>query len=1057
MAGDFPPESGEELTGIVRGDIGDPLSSPDLTTQPDLATNLSPWESPLRQAASASQLRARPLPSSSPTRAAEPEKPVTPSFAVWRSPASFGSPRVQSDVEAPSPVVSGVQEGLVRRATQPISRAVLGAGAVDGLLATRDDKKPPTREPWQEPLVAGSTCSGKTNAMGWSPSLAEWDATASCGCSSCGGPSVPETRKDAVEINLHAEAKSSDWMSTFTSQNICPFCGNNKSHEEFHQSDFYKKNILGTFRRFVNMGRLLSTDNVDCMDIASYNPPAALAEIEKFKTDASQKVFDPSDTFNSSPNAQPRPPGGTDNYISNLFRTSSVINDPGINLRHVHGVIAEKNIRGDQEKFRTIFTRETKGGGQNSSIVYNSKEQDELWKFGVVKYFFFDPNDYGYSQMESFTKWPSLEKNLVLQAMKEWEDITNGSIRFVEFPIGVQLMYAPSIVRGSAHGAADLKVGPKPTNSQFLGTARHELGHIIGLAHEQQRADLSTFIQVLYTPGGKENFQYALTQNIIGPFNPRSLMMYGSTLQSCLIEDTEKACYLCQPQWIGGDGTTVPNRLFCPFPFTPGAYASQYASIKNKKINNLKIQNGFMSGGYIPNQPYSIIPDPTKFLTLLDGSGVIELYRWAYYNIIPFFPLFDHFKNNPDLGSQAEYLTNGDSINNVNSNSSSAFINNTQIFGSPSVVYADNGDIFVVVTAKNSQIYVRRYNSKTQIWNPKWDHISSNFPIFSEPTAVISDGILVIFATDTKGVIRFCGIEMIQDFFASTQWFSVNINMSTTQRHLARPAVVRNPNGGFEIFAYTPGNFSSEGYPSLTTCHVSTNNNQVQITGLQKSGLFYPTSSPAAAIAEDGSIVICIFGFDGTTDTVDINNQKDVLPLENPNNTGESVWVRTGVFPSTKTNPIIWKPWDNLPGQVHLAGSNPTIGISNNKFSIYVRGKYGHLIRRWFSNKKGWDDFWWDLGGILASDPNAAKNQIFALTGENLNDYFSPVTSDPSPEDPISTLEQNLINAGAVEPRALKIVSVNDITTLNLGIWYKQDNLDDSVLPFDLEGGGGFL
>ena len=243
MAGDLPPKSDDDLTGIVRGDIGEPLplSSLDLAPPPDLVASLSPWqsplrqaslaalpravspapfspwESPLRQAVDASQLRgtsARGLPSGAPTRATEPEKPVTPGFAVWRSPAMFGSPRVQSEAEAPSPsVVSGVQEGLVRRATQTASGAILGAGAVDGLVATRNEKKPITREPWQEPLVVGSTCAEKSNIAGSLRALAEKNINSACTCLPCkGGLSLPETKKEHFNGRI-SESSSNIYIS----------------------------------------------------------------------------------------------------------------------------------------------------------------------------------------------------------------------------------------------------------------------------------------------------------------------------------------------------------------------------------------------------------------------------------------------------------------------------------------------------------------------------------------------------------------------------------------------------------------------------------------------------------------------------------------------------------------------------------------------------------------------------------------------------------------------------------------------------------------------------
>mgnify|MGYP003374358083 CR=1 FL=1 len=356
MAGDFPPKSDDDLTGIVRGDIGEPipLSSPDLALQPDLVaslspwqsplrqaslaalpravspTPLSPWESPLRQAVNASQLRgssARGLPSNGPTRAAEPEKPVTPGFAVWRSPAMFGSPRVQSDAEAPSPpVVSGVQDGLVRRATQTASRAILGAGAVDGLVATRNEKKPTPREPWQEPLVTGSTCPGKTNTMDWISSLARGDASGSCGCSPCQGGT--EVRKDLLngEINSVSRDNKNEKQNHVINPEPSRWCAGNNA---------------GRDRKFAIFG--------SGTEVNIRIHPKNQSNQNVINSRVGKRSIRP-------PNAQPEAPGEDEVYPQILFENSRIVHDPGGWSRSRQGILIEHETPEGPVPIRVITT-----------------------------------------------------------------------------------------------------------------------------------------------------------------------------------------------------------------------------------------------------------------------------------------------------------------------------------------------------------------------------------------------------------------------------------------------------------------------------------------------------------------------------------------------------------------------------------------------------------------------------------------------------------------------------------------------------------------------------
>jgi len=1020
MAGDFPPKSDDDLTGIVRGDIGEPLplSSPNLAPLPGLVASLppwqsplrqaslaalpravspaplSPWESPLRQAVNASQnaspLRgssARGLPSGAPTRAAEPEKPVTPGFAVWRSPAMFGSPRVQSDAEAPSPpVVSGVQEGLVRRATQTASRAILGAGAVDGLLATRNEKKPTPREPWQEPLVAGSTCPGKTNTMEWISSLARGDASGSCGCSPCqGGSSIPETRKDFVDTNLRSGPQ------TINSHGNC------------------------------------SPPN-EPLGVVFKNEQKNHFDLKKYVSSVGKNIKNNGIT-NRYPNKQAEPVGGTESYRTKLLNRIGFQGAFSDSFSESN-IYFKKNVNGRTQKIRAVFSKKQNldaNDGQEPKMHFserkNVNETFNLWQGGVIYYYFDDL---------IHDPWPTKEKNIVRIAMSEWEDLTNGTIQFKESVGGIPFYYY--LDPGTTSGSPSVLNAHNVDEQQFFIYVRHELGHVIGLGHEHQRTDVDSFIFRAHVPEGNEyNKDYGINGQSFGLYNARSIMHYYTFLKECLIKEKSSRCFLCLPIWMTGDENTAPNRIFCPTSFNPNAAFDEFLAIyeadKNIVIPNLKASTQIfnnqptvvLSAGYLPNQPYTLIR-PSQTITLLDGSSAVEMYRWVEFGIAPFIPLF------------GDYLTNGDEISNAD-NAKTNFLKNTTIWGAPAVAKNEQGDVYFVVTGTNNELYV-----KEKKWT-QWLHI----PIgaFSEPAAICLGDNLYIFVVDVLGNLRACVYmkkQISQDFYASKissiyTISGVKFNNDTTSRYLARPSVVSVP-AGLQIFVYSAqivNGVKVNAMDDIKTCLIPNlyfmpEENQWQNV---VDGTFKPSSAPSAAVLSDGKLIVTVAGEDSSS-------------------MGEKyIWVTSGI--PQNDGQIIWEDeWTYFPGQVHMNETNPSIGTGlEGKFAIYVRGKYGHLFRKSYSpNYKapgdvdGWINGWWDIGGILASDPSVMDNKIFALMGGNLEDSDAHITSDPSIKSSESI-------------RVLNIVSTKDIKTLNVGIWYKVDNIEGKdPSPLDFEGGG---
>jgi hypothetical protein len=137
----------------------------------------------------------------------------------------------------------------------------------------------------------------------------------------------------------------------------------------------------------------------------------------------------------------------------------------------------------------------------------------------------------------------SVTKGLLLDAMKEWQTKSEQRVRFEKATAddGTYLIVygdaSPITNQVGYHGGTISKM--KLRNPEYITVIRHELGHVLGLHHEQRRADRNDYIQVktanvVDTTLCKNQFNVCTDCVPIKNYNVKSVMHYRtSDLSNC--------------------------------------------------------------------------------------------------------------------------------------------------------------------------------------------------------------------------------------------------------------------------------------------------------------------------------------------------------------------------------------------------------------------------------------------------------------------------------------------------------------------------------------------
>lgn len=682
-----------------------------------------------------------------------------------------------------------------------------------------------------------------------------------------------------------------------------------------------------------------------------------------------------------------------------------------------------------------------------------------LWPGGIIKYEF--------DEDLNTDEWPTDKKGLVVEAMIRWMDRTNYSIVFREVNEGlldmdsVDLYYKDSgedkdetsteKTTEELADNVDLETTSGQTTRRFHFNAVHELGHVIGLTHEQSRKDRDVFMSFSQNcindnyPTGFFDLvgQYDISGVTAGPYNTLSIMHYFD-------------CMACLPNWnttLSVKNNQLPDILFCPPVMTsfvtPKAFPTAFGT-------PLTISN--------QNQ-----------LTLWDGAGIIEAYRWKYNKISKFAPVFDSFPNPTMPNKNSEFLQRKRFI---------IFGGGKRVpsIGAPAVVVTRfkkqeasslSKCIFLVVVGGSSEVsttkelgsgqnvFIRKLNG-TDGFNKEWIDIGRpNRGALSEPAAIsLEDDSIDVFVTDTKGKIFHCLLLNVNDQIRIGKWHVVPGSQTPIIPKLARPAVASNGDGSFSIFHFSDGAIKTARIFASIDKVTLDSNGWVSLTN-SDGGIVNITSSPSAVEYSDGKIAVTALGkmvLDGSfpknestaaqinRQNVDISNV--VLSPNKFKTPYECVWERIGglsleTYQNVKTKKIgslFWNSWTHFVGQVNLPGTNPTITSSRDGWkAIYIRGRDGHLLRRWYTEDYGWDPYWWDLGGCMATDPGACEQYIVASIGES-REFLN------------SSVFESLIPPTVQNP--IPIQSPADIQDLDLGFWVKIDGPNKKDETSEVEGGG---
>jgi hypothetical protein len=302
---------------------------------------------------------------------------------------------------------------------------------------------------------------------------------------------------------------------------------------------------------------------------------------------------------------------------------------------------------------------------------------------------------------EPLDDWESSEKNALTNAMRDWEAQTGNLVTFEEL-LPENSTVTPRVKFADEQGQCRSVFGMEQPNGVMVvklrgcgsWSTRHELGHLLGLYHGQQRSDRDRYVLVrqekFCAPPGCAG---APISNVCGAGGSPNCDSVG------LFIDSVKRCV---------DGDSADGFRYGPFDFNSVMlYSSAFPAEE--------CCTGHESGCGMVKRNGTLIPPGAAAVSPGDGSAVIEMYReldgWTRFRPIV----------RTDPGSTSPLDTRPTST--------------ATMTGSPALARWDSTTIVALARGGDSHIYFKLNPDSDISWPTGfWTDIGGNFG--SDPAAV---------------------------------------------------------------------------------------------------------------------------------------------------------------------------------------------------------------------------------------------------------------------------------------------------------------------------------